>query len=325
MNRTSIFRFAILALLTADFGLIAGNAFSQTYPNRPITFICPYAPGTGIDLIARIIGQKLSEYSAYPVVIKNQPGASGNIGAEAAANSPPDGYTIVIIANSHIINQHVSKNVRDVLKDFDPVALAGTLPYLLTVSSSLPANSIKELVALARSRPGEINYSGVVGSVPHLLGVMLKSAGNIDITLISYKSTTDAVADVVGGRVPIWFTTVASGLPFVKSGTVRALGISGEKRAALLPDVPTMVEAGFPGLNTGSEFYILAPAGTPKPIITKLNSEITKAMGTKDVKEKLVGQGVDPNSSTPEELGAILKNEVAKWAKTVKESGIRTE
>lgn len=257
MHGTSIFRFAILALLTADFGLIAGNAFAQTYPNRPITFICPYAPGTGIDLIARIIGQKLSEYSGYPVVIKNQPGASGNIGADAAANAPPDGYTIVIIANSH--------------------------------------------------------------------RVMLKSAGDIDITLISYKSTTDAVADVVGGRVPIWFTTVASGLPLVKSGTVRALGVTGEKRAALLPDVPTMVEAGFPGLNTGSAFYILAPAGTPKPIITKLNSDITKAMGTKDVKEKRAGQGVEPNSSTPEELGAILKNEVTKWAKTVKESGIRTE
>lgn len=311
--------------LVAALAAGAGSAWSQGYPERPITLVCPYGPGTGIDLIARILAQRLGEEYGQPVVVRNQPGASGNIGADVAAKAAPDGYTIVILANSQIINQHISKNVRDVQKDFVAVAPAGTLPYLLGVPSQFPAKSIREVVAVAKSKPGEINYGTVPASLPHFLGVMLKSSADIDIRLVPYKSTTDAIGDVLSGRVPLWFTTVATALPLVNSGKVRALGVTGEKRAAVLPDVPTMTEAGFPALDISQSFFYLAPAGTPPAIVAKLNADITRAMGNKDVREKLANQGVEPATSTPEQLAALLRSEYVKWGRIVKESGIRTE
>ncbi len=325
MNRPSILRLALLAVVAAHACFAAGIALAQAYPSRPITLICPYAAGTGIDIVARTIGQKLEEKPGYTVVVKNQPGASGNLAADAAAKAAPDGYTIVIMANSHIINQYVSKNVRDVLKDFVPVAPAGTVPYVLAVPTSLSATSMKELVALAKAKPGELNYAAIVASLPHLLGVSLKSAADIDITLVSYKSTTDAVVDVLSGRVPIWFTTLASALPHARAGKVRVLAVTGDRRSALLPDVPTMTEAGFPELNSGSTSFIMAPAGTPAAIVAKLSSDIGAAVASSDVREKLAAQGVEPNTGSAEELGATLRAEVDKWGRAVKASGIRTE
>lgn len=300
-------------------------ATAQTAPKGPVTIICPYGPGTGIDVIARIIGQKLGESWSVPVVVRNQPGASGNIGAEAAANSPADGNTIAIIANSHFINQNVSKNVVDLLKAFEPVAPGGTVPYLVTVSSALPVKNLNELIALAKSKPGEINYSGIYASVPHLLGSALKAAGDIDIRFISYKSTTDAMADAISGRVPIWLTTLPSALPVIQGGKVRALAATGDKRPALLPNVPTMKEAGFPTLDLGSESYFFVPAGTPKAMVLGINHGITAAMNMKDVREKLALQGAEPTTRSAEEMPDLIRKEAAKWTQAVKTSGITAQ
>lgn len=323
MNSKWISRFVISVLApTAAFGLAAGQALAQSYPNKPITFIVPYGPGTGNDVIARLISQKVSENWGHPMVVENRSGAAGAIGTEMAAKAPPDGHAILIASTSQIINPYITKVRYDILKDLTPVIVPGVLPYLLAVPNASPAKSIKDLVAQAKSMPGKFNYAGSFGSVSHFMGEMLKSAGGIDIALITYKGTPDAIADVLANRVQIWFTTMATGVPLAKAGKVRILGVAGEKRAPVLPDVPTMAEAGFPTLDVSAWFYILAPAATPKPIIAALNREIVKALGAQDVKDKLAAAGVELKSTTPEEAGALLKNEVASWGKVVKESGV---
>jgi tripartite-type tricarboxylate transporter receptor subunit TctC len=303
----------------------SGVAGAQAYPTRPITLICAFGPGTGIDITARIIAQKLEEKPGYTVVVKNQPGASGNIGVDAAARAAPDGYTLIIVGNSQIITQYMSKNARDVVKDLVPVAPAGTTPFVLAVSSSLPVTSMKELVALAKSKPGELNYAGVVATLPHMMGVSFNMAANIDIRLVSYKSTPDAMTDVLSSRVPIWFTSLASAYPQAKAGKVRVLALTGDKRSALLPDVPTMTEAGYPELDSGSMTFIMAPAGTPPAIVAKLNADITAVVASPAVTEKFAEQGVEPNTGTPEELGATLRKEVDRWGRVVKAAGIQPE
>ncbi len=324
MHKTLMLRLSVgVALMAACFALPA--AAQQAYPSRPITVIVPYGPGTGIDLIARILTQKLAEDYKQGVVVKNLPGASGNIGAEAAAIAAPDGYTIAVIANSHFINQYLGKNVRDATKDLMPIAPVGTLPYLFGVPVSFPAKTIQDVVNLAKAKPGEINFAGLPGAVPHFLGVMLQTAGNIDIRMVSYKSTTDAISDVMSARVPLWFTTLPSAVSFVNTGRIRALAVSGSRRSPVLPNVPTMTESGFPQMDIGSSTYVVAPVGTPAAIINKLNADITRAMGNAEVIEKLHGQGLDITTSTPAELGEAMRTELAKWGPIVKASGLKPE
>jgi tripartite-type tricarboxylate transporter receptor subunit TctC len=309
----------------AMLGLVASAAHAQAFPSKPINFIVPYGPGTGNDIIARLISQKVSENWNRPVVVENKAGASGAIGTEAAAKAPADGHTLLMASTSQLLNPLISKVRYDSLKDFAPVAVPGSLPYVLAVPEALPAKSIKELVALAKSRPGKVNYAGSYGSLSHFMGEMLKTAGGIDIALIAYKSTPDAVADVLGNRVEIWFTTMASAVPLAKTGKIRVLATAGKQRASVLPEVPTFTEAAFPTLDVQAWFYVLAPAATPIPVITTLNREITKALASADVKEKLAVAGVEPQNTTPEQASAMLKNEVALWARIVKESGVKME
>jgi tripartite-type tricarboxylate transporter receptor subunit TctC len=325
MHTQWVTRIAILALSMAGFGMAVGDAHAQGYPNKPITLIVPYGPGSGNDVIARILANKMSDNWGNSVVVVNRAGATGAIGLEVTAAAPPDGYTIVIASTSQIINQHLSKVRYDFVRDFAPVTLSGTMPYLFAVPNSFPAKSLKELVTIAKSKPGQLNYTATIGSIAHFMGEMLKSASNIDLVMIPNKLAADAEADVISGRVEIWITTVAGVVPQMKAGTVRVLGVSGEKRSSRLPDAPTMAEAGFPASDVTAGYFILAPAGTPKPIIAALNSEITKAFGAKDVRDRLAAAGVDPVTSSPEELGALIKSEVAKWGKIVKESGIRVD
>ena len=325
MTTNWIYRIAVLVLSAAELCLASGNAVAQSYPSRQITFIVPYGPGTGNDIIARIISQNVTERWGHPMVVENRPGATGGIGLEATRNAPPDGHTIVIASTSQIINQHVSKVRYNLLRDFAPVSLAGAVANVIAVGSDSPAKTIKDLVAMAKAKPGKLNYGASVGSVQQFMGVMLMSAGGVDITMIPYKSTPDVEADVVAGRVEIMFTTVATAVRLVKTGSIRVLGVTGDKRAAVLPDVPTMAEAGFPTLSRSGKFYILGPAGTPKPIITALNGEIVKAIATQEVRDRLAAAGVEPESSSPEEATAVLRSEVARWGKIVKESGVHLE
>ncbi len=324
MNTLCISRIALWVLSAAGFSL-AGNAHAQNYPTKPITFVAPFGPGSGNDVIARIVAQKVSENWSQPVVVENRPGASGGIGMETTAKARPDGYTVVIASTSHIVNQFVSKTRYDMLKDFAPVSVTGSMPYVVAVTHASPARSMNELVAIAKSRPGKINYAAVPGGVPHFMGEMLKSARGLDIVMIPYKSTTDAEVDVISGRVEIWFTTMASALPLMKGNRVRILGVSGEKRAAVLPEVPTMAEAGLPTVDVTVGFFFLTAAATPKPIVDALNREIVKAIDTKDVRDRLAAAGVDPRSSSTEELDALLKSEVARWGKIIKDSGVRID
>jgi tripartite-type tricarboxylate transporter receptor subunit TctC len=321
----SISRVAILLVSSAALALAAGGALAQIYPSKPVAFVVPFGPGTGNDIIARILAQKVSESWGQPMVVTNRPGATGGIGLEIAAKAAPDGHTIIIASTSLIINQHLSKARPDIVRDFAPVSLAGTLPYVLVVPEALPARSMKELVAMAKARPGKLNYTATIGGLAHFLGEMLKSAGDVDIVLIPTKLSSESEADILSGRTEIWFTTVASALPHVKAGKMRILGITGDKRASMLPDVPTMSEAGFPTLDASAHFLILAPAGTPKPVVSALNREIVKAVESKEVKDRLVAAGVEPTTSTPDELGTLIRNEVARWGKIVKETGIRVE
>ncbi len=324
MNTLCISRIALWVLSAAGFSLVA-DALAQNYPTKPITFVAPFGPGSGNDVIARIVAQKVSENWSQPVVVENRPGASGGIGMETTAKARPDGYTVVIASTSHIVNQFVSKTRYDMLKDFAPVSVTGSMPYVVAVTHASPARSMNELVAIAKSRPGKINYAAVPGGVPHFMGEMLKSARGIDIVMIPYKSTTDAEVDVISGRVEIWFTTMASALPLMKGNRVRILGVSGEKRAAVLPEVPTMADAGLPTVDVTVGFFFLTAAATPKPIVDALNREIVKAIDTKDVRDRLAAAGVDPRSSSTEELDALLKSEVARWGKIIKDSGVRID
>jgi len=325
MQKNSNLRSAVAAMLAAGLGFASATAHAQAYPARPVTFIVPFGPGSGNDVIARIIAQKVGDNAALSMVVENRAGASGGIGAELAAKSAPDGYTIFIASTSHVVNQLMTKAPYDLLRDFTPVSLAGTLPYLLLVSNTVPANSVVELIALAKAKPGQLNYAGYPASVPHFMGEMLKAAGATGIELVSYKSTGDAQTDLLSGRVQIWFTTMATALPMAKPGKVRALGVSGDKRAAVLPDVPTMTEAGYPSIDVVVSFYVLAPAGTPAPIVARLSAEISKALAGADVKERMAVQGIEPKSSTPEELGAVLKSDVAKWGRIIRDSGIKAQ
>ena len=324
MNTLCISRIALWVLSAAGFSLVA-DALAQNYPTKPITFVAPFGPGSGNDVIARIVAQKVSENWSQPVVVENRPGASGGIGMETTAKARPDGYTVVIASTSHIVNQFVSKTRYDMLKDFAPVSVTGSMPYVVAVTHASPARSMNELVAIAKSRPGKINYAAVPGGVPHFMGEMLKSARGLDIVMIPYKSTTDAEVDVISGRVEIWFTTMASALPLMKGNRVRILGVSGEKRAAVLPEVPTMADAGLPTVDVTVGFFFLTAAATPKPIVDALNREIVKAIDTKDVRDRLAAAGVDPRSSSTEELDALLKSEVARWGKIIKDSGVRID
>lgn len=325
MAKHWIYRIAVLVLSTAGLVLAAGNASAQSYPSKPITFLVPYGPGSGNDVIARILSQKVMENWGHLIVVENRPGAAGSIGLEATAKAAPDGYTFVIASTSQIAFQHASKARYDMARDYAAITLPGSVPNTVAVATSSSAKSLKELVAMAKAAPGKLNYAGQIGGVPQFLGEMLKAAGAIDIAMVPYKTSSDAESDVVAGRVEILFTTMATAVTLAKAGKIRVLGITGNKRAAVLPDAPTMAEAGFPTLNASIDFFILAPAATPKPIISTLSGEFVKALGNKDVREKLAAAGVEPKATSPEEADAFLKSEVARWGKIVKESGVRVE
>jgi tripartite-type tricarboxylate transporter receptor subunit TctC len=313
--------------LGAAFAVAACNVAAQTYPSRPIRFVVPQSAGSATDLVAREIGNKLSERLGQPVTIDNRAGAGGIIGMEVVAKAPPDGHTIGIVSGTHTVNPSIRRNMPyDAIKDFAPVTLATSQPYLLVAHPSLPVKNVKELVALARARPGQINFaSSGTGTLGHLGIELLKLTAHIDMVHIPYKGIVPALTDLMGGHVSLLFPTLVSGLPQAKAGRLTALAVSTGKRAAIAPDIPTVAESGFPGYDVSGWFGILAPAGTPAAIVSRLNGEIVAILQMNDVKEKLAADGSTTVGSTPQQFDAHLKAEMAKWAQVVKAAHIRAE
>jgi tripartite-type tricarboxylate transporter receptor subunit TctC len=301
-------------------------ATPATYPTKPIRIIATTTPGSGPDIIARLIGQKLTEAWGQAVVVEPRPGASGMIGAEIAARASPDGYTFMIATSQHaIVNAMYEKRNYDIVKDFASVSLMASTPFLLVTNASVSANSVKELIALAQAKPGALKYgSGGSGSPPHLATEILKSMTHIDLLHVPYKGVTPALNDTVAGHVQITVSVVPACLALVRAGKVKALGITSAKRSAIVPDIPAIAES-VPGYEFIGWYSIVAPARTPASIIAKTNAEIVKALKTAELRERLAALGAEPLGTTPQELDAFMRAQVEKMAKAVKESGARPD
>jgi tripartite-type tricarboxylate transporter receptor subunit TctC len=305
-------------------GLVTAGANAQTYPSKSIRMVVPFPPGGTTDILARTIGQKMAEDWGQPVVIDNRPGAGGNIGSDLVAKAPPDGYTLLMgTISTHAINPSLYKKLPfDPARDFAPISRVGTLPNILIVHPSVPVKSVKELIELAKSKPGDLNFaSSGVGTSLHLSGELFNSMAGVKLVHIPYKGSSPALADLLGGQVKIMFDNLPSALPHVKAGKLKPLAVTSTKRVAVLPELPTVSESGLPGFEVTSWFAVYAPAKTPKDIVTKLNGEIVKILRSADVKDKLAQLGVDAAPTTPEELATFAKAETEKWGKVVKATG----
>ena len=318
----------VLGCCTLAWGVIASATAAQAYPNKPVRLISPYAPGGGSDTLARTIGSKLAESWGQPVVVENRPGAGGSIGAEAAAKATPDGYTLLVTPSAVLtINPHLYAKLRyDPLRDFEAVTLAANSPYLLVVHPSLPVKSTKELIAHARARPGQLNYSSSgSGSSTHLAGVLFASMAGAELVHVPYKGAAPALVDLLGGQIQMRFSSVVPVLPHVRSGKLRALGISSAKRYGPLPEMPTISEVGLPGFVVDSFYAIVAPAGTPRPIVVRINSEIVRHLTSEELKARMAADGAEAVGSSPEVLAKAIREDLARWAKPVKQSGARAD
>ncbi|MBI4190063.1 MAG: tripartite tricarboxylate transporter substrate binding protein [Betaproteobacteria bacterium] len=306
---------------------IAGAASAQGYPNKPIRIIVPYAPGGGTDQVARMIGLKLGAAFGQPVIIDNRGGAAGNIGTELAAKAVPDGYTLLWATSSHAINPSLYRKLSyDVARDFAPITQVNTNAYILVVHPSVPAKTVKEFIALANSKKGGITYaSSGVGSPGHLGMELLKTLAGFDAVQVPYKGAGPAIIDLIAGQVHAYILSPLMALPHVRSGKIRALAVTSLKRSALLPDVPTVAEAGFPGYEVSGWYGLLALAGTPREVVTKLYKEISRSLKLPDVMDRMAVDGTEPVGSTPQEFAAYIQAETIKWAKVIKQSGARVD
>jgi len=306
---------------------MAAPVSAQPYPSKPIRVIVAFAPGGIADFAARSVSQRLSESLGVPVVVENRPGAGGITGAEVVAKSPPDGYTLLVTSISHTINPSVRKNLPfDAVRDFAPVTLITDAPNFLVVHPSLPVKSVKELIALARARPGQITYaSSGTGTSTHLSGELFKSLARIDIVHVPYKGGGPAVIDLVGGHVQMMFSTLPSVLQQVRAGKLRGLAVTGARRFPAAQEFPTMIEAGVAGFEVSGWSGMFAPAGAPREAVSRLAAEIGKILRAPELKERFFVQGAEPVGNTPEEFAAFVSSEIAKWKKVVEASGMQAD
>ena len=321
-NSLRIARFA-LALAAVAF---AGVAAGQAYPSKPIRIIIPFAAGGTSDILARFIGPKLTEAWGQPVIIENKTGANGNVGADYVAKSAPDGYTVLLADIGAIaISPSVYPTLPyDPVKDFSPVVMVSYSPHILAVHPSVPVSNVKELIAYAKAHPGQLNFAvSGTGGAPHLAGIEFQQRTGVQWSYIPYKGGSAAVLDVVAGQANILFNGMLATYGQVKNGKLKALAVSSAKRVAAAPDLPTVAEQGLPGFETGSWQGVVAAAGTPKEIVAKLNAELTRILNTQDMKDKLAAQGTEVRTDTPESFAAFIRDEKARWAKVVKESGAK--
>jgi tripartite-type tricarboxylate transporter receptor subunit TctC len=303
-------------------------SIAQEYPVKPLRFIAPNLPGGPTDILARLIGQKLAESMGQPVVVENRAGAGGNIGTEVAAKTPPDGYTLVTGNNATFgANVSLYKNLGfDPVKDFAPIALVGTQPNILVVNPSLPVNSVKQLIALAKAHPRELNYAGSgMGAAAHLSAELFNSMAGVAIVHIPYKSAGPALVDLIAGQCQLMFATSLSVIPHIKSQKLRALAVTNAKRSRLMPELPTIAEAGVPGFEATTWHGVLTTGGTPAPIVNKLNTEINRILQMADVRERLGALGAEIIGGTPKEFADHIQREIPKWAKVIKDAGVRLE
>ena len=324
MSRRLIFGLSVLVLSFVIFANIDSEVSAQNYPNKPIRFIVPFAPGGIADVVARIITPKLSESLGQPIVIDNRGGAGGTLGTDIAAKSLPDGYTFVVPAASHTTTPSLySKLSFDPVKDFVAVAQVVSAPWALVVHPSVQAKSVKEFIELAKSKPGQLNFgSAGNGSSNHLAGELFNIMAGVKTVHVPYKGSGPAMVDLLGGHLSFMFDAINTSIEHIQAGNLRPLAVSTLKRSRIAPDLPTISESGVPGYESATWIGILAPAGTPKEIVTRLNNEIVKVLKLPEIRDRLSKQGTEPVGSTPEEFDKFVKAEIAKWAKVIKDAGI---
>ncbi len=317
-----------LALSAAALCIVAGGAHAQqAYPSKPIRWVVPFPPGGSTDILARVVGQKLTEAWGQQVIVENKGGAGGTLGAAEVARAPADGYTLLMGAIHHTIASSVyPKLPYDFQRDLVPITVVAIVPNVLVVNPSVPAKSVKELIAYAKANPGKLTYgSAGMGTAHHLIGEQFNLQAGVDILHVPYKGSAPAVADLVGGQVLVMYDTVASALPHIKAGKLRALAVATAKRSSALPDVPTIAEAALPGFEVTTWFGALAPAKTPREIVVKLNAEMVKILNMPDVRKRLLEVGAEPVGNTPEQMAAQIKQETETFAKVVKQAKITAE
>ena len=321
---------ALLSLpaLLAPLLLAPAGAAAQSWPSKPLRYIVPFPPGGGADLVARAVAQKLNEQAGLSVVVENRPGAGTIVGAEAAARSAPDGYTLFMGSNTtNAINPNLHPKLPyDTLKDFAPVTRLSAFPNILVVHPSMPVKSVKDLIALGKARPGQLNYgSSGSGTPAQLAGVMFGDAAGVKMVHVPYKGSAPALAALIGGETQLMFASLGSSLTFIKSGRLRPLAVTSAKRSAAIPEMPTIAESGFPGFEAITWHGLMVPAGTPAPIVQRLNAETVKILRQPDFVAWLLSQGADATPSTPEEFTTFLKAELALYARLVKQSGMKPD
>ena len=307
---------------------IAATAHGAVYPARPVRMIVAYPPGGGTDIVGRMVAQKLGEALGQSVVVENRGGASGNIGTELAARAAPDGYTILMgNVAPNAINVSLFKSLPfDPIADFAPVSLVASTPNILVVHPSVPVRTVREVVALARAKPGTLNFASAgVGSSSHLAGELFRTLAGAEIVHVPYKGAGPAMVDVLSGQVQLYFATMPAAMPHVKSGKLVAIAVTSAKRSPALPELPTIAESGVPGYEASTWYGLLGPAHTPGPVIARLHDASVKVLGEASLREKLVDQGFEPIGDTPEEFAAYIKSEIGKWGKVIREAGIKAE
>ncbi len=318
----------VSGIVGALMGFATSAAVSQTYPAKPVRMIIPFPAGGTTDIVGRIASQKLTEALGQQVVPDNRAGAAGNIGTEVVAKAPPDGYTLLTAPGS-TLTIHPSLYAKlpfDPLKDFAPISILAAVPNALVVHPSLPVRSVKDMVALAKSRPGQLNYASTgAGQSTHLSMELFKTMAQVNIVHIAYKGSAPAITDLLGGHVPLMFDNMPSALPHVKAGKLRALAVSTAKRSPVAPEIPTVAESGLPGFEVSVWFAVLAPAATPREIVERLNRTLAKALQASDTRERLASQGAEPIGNTPEEFTAQMKRDLVKWAKVVRDANIKLD
>jgi tripartite-type tricarboxylate transporter receptor subunit TctC len=316
---------AILVVLGAMFSLLAMPAAAQGYPNKSVRIIVPYPPGGATDVLARQLSVRLGEALGQTVLVENRSGASGNIGFDYVAKAPADGYTLLMGTANMTIGPALMKVPFNVLTDFAPVTTIVSSQNLLTVRPSLPANNLKELLAHSRANPGKLTYGSSGVGTPLMSLELMKALTGVNMVNVPYKGDAPAITDLIGGQIDMYASTVTGLIEHVKAGKLRAIGVTGKKRAASLPDVPTLEEAGIPGYELVSWYGILAPGGTPKEIVNKLNEAIVKIVATPEMQRQIIAGGSDPWTQTPEQFAELIKRDVAKYAKLVKDYNIKAE